>query len=1444
MVRYFVCLPLDLPDARRTGQQSALQRWNKNVEKWNCWAHERQMSVDFILWGSSELIDRLLQPRFIRRVSYWFGGQHFDEEWFYRNSRQAIKATGKRYTPELHVDLPIARDIALFGRTESALNQIKALAKDIRSSLSYIRHASSGDDESSHEVDLANVSRSVGIEELIETGKAVLSSLSLLNFEPTDDSPLTDSIERIEAARVLGERIIESLDDIGRERKGRINDDNQTPYTIDPIDKLRDSVTSFRFTVESASNKLCHAEIIVNSYLMVVEGMAGTGKTHLLCDTSRLRNELGSPTVLLLGQHFTTTATPWTQVLQQLELHNITVEEFVGGLECAAQASNCRALIVIDALNEGEGPKIWFDHLSAFLEQLESSPWIAVLLSVRSSYSESIVPDDVRSRATVVEHQGFNDHEYDAVASFFSHYRLELPSTPILPLEFSNPLLLKMLCEGLNSRGETKLPRGLNGITELFGFYLESVNERLARVLDYDSDLALVQDAVLIVAKHIDIEGHPTLPKQSAQRIVDQLLPNRSFVQSLYRGLVTEGVLLEDVEWKSDGGTEKVTSITYERLADHIIASLLLKTQLGLDDTRAASELGSGLNLLTSEAKNVRAGLLEALCIQVPELTGKELFRLAPTLKVKPFSGRAIRQSIIWRKLEAFSDDTLVVLNEFLEHEGAHKETLDVLLTVATVDKHPFNAKFLDRNLRRYSMPDRDEWWSTYLHHSYQTNGAVDRLLDWALDSKTNSDLEDKTIDLSVTTLAWMLTTSNRFLRDRATKALVSLLSSRLDAVVRLVERFSNVEDSYVTERVFAVAYGVAMRSRDAKAVGQLAIVVYERIFADGNPPPHILLRDYARGVIERALYLGCELQIDEQAIRPPYESCWPTIPDEKTMEHLEPDYDRKSYARGRLEWAWHSVYSSVMRNDFARYVIGTNFKQTNWLSLRQDEDPWQSPEDRTKAWVSKLSDKEVEAWNEYREKKSSQPIRVKFGSGVDDKLGFYLESKGEGKSSIEAGSLTEQDKQRIEQARLDLESARHGLLETLTAGLRTELESIWQAESEEKPYFDLCNIQRYVLCRVIELGWTVERFGQFDLYSVRDRGRDAAKPERIGKKYQWIAYHEILAHIADHYQYRGRYGEDDSDKVYEGPWQENFRDIDPSCTLERIPGVSSWDGPNPSWWANCEYEDWDEGIGHEAWIEKREDLPVVSELLSVIRPKDGSRWLNAAGFLLWRQPSPADLEPDMVDKRELWLRYSGYFIPSECASDFMDWAKCADTWGIWLHEPSGVQDFYLGEYGWAQAFKHIFKPFYGHSDWEDPEGGCPTSVRPAFFPYAAEAGTSDCSIEETFSLRLPHHDFVAELGLRWSGKGVDFCDQHGDRVAYDPTVHEDGPSALLLREDCVRRYLAQNNLALIWVVQGEKSVLGKGWDGVGHGYLEVTGAFLYTDGKPNGSLRYRFNAP
>ena len=180
-----------------------------------------------------------------------------------------------------------------------------------------------------------------------------------------------------------------------------------------------------------------------------------------------------------------------------------------------------------------------------------------------------------------------------------------------------------------------------------------------------------------------------------------------------------------------------------------------------------------------------------------------------------------------------------------------------------------------------------------------------------------------------------------------------------------------------------------------------------------------------------------------------------------------------------------------------------------------------------------------------------------------------------------------EQHEQRIEALRQE-----STLMSTLTEDHRSEMESILQAKSGGPPRFDVRAIQRYVLWRVFDLEWTIERFGEFDRFSIGDHGRSANKPERMGKKYQWIAYHEILAYLSDHYQYREPSFNDEGDRQYEGPWQLHVRDIDPSCTLRSTPGGTSWGPHKLAWWGDAEYAAWANELSHQAWLALETDIP------------------------------------------------------------------------------------------------------------------------------------------------------------------------------------------------------------------------------------------------------------
>ena len=1459
--RYYVCVPRDLSDGRidraddakgaggASGGASAPKkrrlsseqdRWDRHAQKWAVLAAEKGMSVEFVYWGSSELLDMLAEPQHIGRVRFWFDVRGFDAEWFDSRLKEALAAAGPRYTPEIHVALPIAAEFEAFGRTATYFDGLKAKARELRKKLhTFEWEEPKTPDKSGFESPLAG--------HVAQHCKDLIGALAAMTAEAIGELPFVDLGARAMSFFGVAEELSEWLsqrEQAHDEEERKKEQPASSGYRRNPFADRRHRLFGLQREVRDMKDAFDHALRLASGQLMLLVGDAGTGKTHLLCDVARKRLGEGRPTVLLMGQRFLSVEDPWFQALRQMDLDGMQAEELIGALEAAAQSAGCRALVMVDALNEGTGDRVWPSHLAAFLVRLERSPWIGVVLSVRASYENLIVPEDVRTRAVGVTHHGFAEHEYDAAKAFFGYYGIELPSTPLLAPEFRNPLFLKVLCRGLKDGGQRRVPKGLHGITMVFQQFLGAINDRLATVLSFNPSKKLVWKAVEAIAERLVATGERWLPAAEAEALVDALLPGRDFDRSLYRALVSEGVLTEDAMIRGDIPSTAVTYVAYERLADHLVARFLLDQHLDPSDPKAAFAAAGPLGFLGDDKRYVPSGLLEAFCVQVPERIKHELPLLSDPIKERYGIGDAFRQSIIWRATNAFSKETRKCLNALIVTQHDVHDTFDMILTTAIVSGHPFNADRLHDVLRRKPMPERDAWWSVYLHKEWGNRGPLDRIVDWSRSIAPAESLADETVELCATVLAWMLTTSNRFLRDRATKGLVTLLSGRFAVAERLVERFAKVDDPYVTERVLAAAYGISMLSHDKEGVGLLARRVYREVFAEGAPPPRILVRDYARGVVERASYLGASLDLDLARIRPPYGSPWPKIPTEEELKPFLSDRPKTSYEGGDPEWSRNAIVFSVMHWDFARYIIGTNSNSSNWLSLKLAGPPWQPPPTRQEALLSfeaDLSKKEGEAWHRHKDLTAAlDKARGDFVRGwlevlSDDELKALAGPKG--RKSIEKKMAAARPPSLTSLAEEHARSEAD-LATTLTARHRKALKAALAANlyASEPPRFDLKLIQRYVLWRVFDLGWTTERFGEFDRFAIRHEGRGEQKAERIGKKYQWIAYHEAMALVADNFQYRERYREEG--RAYDGSWQESFRDIDPSCALPAKPGGTSWDGHQAAWWGAARYDVWPETAQYGEWLIRYDDLPSMGSLLTSADPVDGSRWLNADAYLAWKQPTPPDVESSDVERGELWYHATGYLIREKDADAFLGWAENVDFWGRWMPMTQEVYGMFLGEHAWSSAAQHFQTPYRGDEGWVRPREDCPVEIRAMALEYHKETG-ADGSVDESYNLRLPCSDLLKGMSLQWDGQGADFRDRQGRLIVTDPAAHADGPTGLLMRMDALGEFLTREKLVVCWACLGEKRVLARDLDPAYRGALRATGAYLLRNGALKGFTKY-----
>lgn len=1384
--RYMVCVPLDLPDGRSGRGKSAQQRWDDRVTTWKGWATKKGMAVDFVWQGSHELLAQLAKPEHAGLTSFFFGSRHLDDAWFRDRLDEAHRSAGPRYTPELNVRLPLGEQFQAFGRLPAFFDRIRLTASGIREQVrSHAFTVVKAPDE--------NLAAKIAAAQ--SACNRSLDEFRSLSDDPTLSSPL--AALRASLGQAVG-ATHKVLAELRRQREQARSSKPETPKGSFP--RQEDDAGSYG--LRQLQSKLEDALTLVNEFIEVVDarlliatGDAGTGKTHLLCDLANQRLQAGLPTVVLMGQRFMDLSDPWAQALQQLDLAGWSASEFVATLEVIARHAGRRVLFIVDAINEGAGTRLWPTQLSPFLERMAGSPWIGVVLSVRSSYADDLVPQAEFTRAAWVEHHGFEDVEFDATRAFFEHYGIDLPSTPLLAPEFRNPLYLKTLCQGLQAAGQSRLPRGFHGVVGAFDLYLSGVNTRLARELDFDARKNLVARAMNGLARHMIGSRQAWLSYPQAEVIVDALLPGRDYSRSLMPRLVAEGLLIEERQWHEPcTDSESMVMIAYERLSDYLCVRSLLEGVLESSTLEAASRKGGPLDFESLRTTWTRPGFHEALHTLVAEQSGKELLDLVPDLAKHPHTVAAFLNSIVWRDPKAVTTRAMHFLSRLRKARAGR--LIETLITLATIPDHPLNAKFLDHELRKTGMADRDAWWSTGLHALWEDRSAVDRLVQWSSRLWPHSGLDDGAAELTATTLAWLLTASNRHLRDHASKALVRVMTWRPELIGKLIQRFADLDDAYVAERVLAAAYGAAMRTTDAAGVKAVADAAHRAVFAGGCPRPHLLLREYARGIIKRAQHLlapdGAPAWPGSD---PPYVSEWPVIPDEAAIDTIVPRWSNdKAQQRS---WGRDRIRSSVMDDDFGRYIIGTNSWSTNWLSVRLGEPPWMSLERRVEDAVAGLSEDELRGWKLFEESQRRSSL-----------AGFTRHWAAKERA---AGSKENDAEPSPSQADELLLKIRDLLLEVLGPDRRELFSTLMNdliagTGMRSAPLFDLRLVQRYVLGRVFELGWTPERFEQFD-GNVPTSGREEGKAERMGKKYQWIAYHEMLAFMADHYQYAGGTSTKEIGTVYQGSWQDGFRDIDPSNVMQTFADSDDEPADTAVFWVPAGVRGWAVDASPQAWAEITEDIPLPAQLLLCTDAPSHSDWVNLHADFKWTMPRPAYEASYKDGRREIWMNVEAGLVKRSDVARLASKAVAKQIARSGVHSNDNYT-IYLGEVGWSEAARHFLDPYYGYLGWGRDAQKEGASAIQASQGYMRERGTYDCSLgSESIKLRIPSAEMLQLLAADWSGIAATYVDraETGTVLAFDPSANVRGPSVFLVRRERLLEVMRAHDLVVCWAVHGEK---------------------------------------
>ncbi len=1195
---------------------------------------------------------------------------------------------GIRYTPELNVSLKIAENFDAISKTRSFFDKIRGKRVELES-----KQLSFWDKENPLSADYTN----------IQTDTKSLIKLLLSIKKYSNQSILWDRIK--ELSKKIEENI-STLDKKIHELKETQLDKNKLDNQIYELRKLRDAVGFFNYYSENEASKLS------NKPFLLLKGQAGVGKTHLLCDIFNLRFRKEYPTVFLMGESFQKKKNFWTDLRSILKIKDYIKNkvQLLKLLDESGKKSKSRALIVIDAINESS-EKYWNSNLKTLIQDIKKYNNIALIISIREGYERKILKK-TQKEFVEIKHHGFEDEViWNATKIYFKHYKIKFSDFPIFNPEFRNPLFLKLFCEKFrNSRIKE---RSHNFLKDIFEHFVITKGEEILKDISFRrgkniTPRILWNKIVKEIATKMADSGKPIISKRSALKIIKRYYTKDNANKILIRMKIN--LMLE---FKI--GLITYYKFSYNKFSDHLIVRYVLANSKRKKNPLSQFDKNKYIGKILQRF-SYDSGIIEAFCIQVPEFfDSNELIQLAPYLEQNHYFFDAFNQSLIWRKPNFIGDKLINIIK--INILKKNRFFLDAMISLSAVPNHKLNALLLHELLSQFSLLERDSFWTVHVNSNFDSESAIDRLVQWSLENYDYPLSKDAKF-LACVTLSWFLTSSNRFLRDKSTKSIILLLKNDVDVLLKIMKQFEKVNDLYIKERLFAVVYSVALiNQNDHLRLKELAQYVYDVEFIKNKPTPHILLRDYSLQTIRLAINKRIKLKLKNKNLNYPFKSKFPKIViSEKRLKKL---YDKYPENINDAERGLLLIWSSVMGGgDFERYIIGTNSNFFRW-----------------------------------------------FGERIGSR-------------------------------------------------------------SPKLSTFNLSIAQRWIFNRVMNLGWKKELHGEYDSNINRNNyGRGTHKVERIGKKYQWIAYHEFIARISDNFKFKASIHNDKIDQFL-GAWDPNMRDFDPTLIINE-------ESIHPKL-KKILYKI-DKPKNDLAWLKNRMDIPNPKILIE--QNSDNIKWLNLEGFFEWES------KPDNIKnkKRFQWFIIKSYIIKKSDFNNFLQWAKKQNFIGRWMPESEDFSQFYIGEYPFSESYNDTKG---GYPIWTDTcQKNLPCKMVITNDTYYHEFNL-DCSNEGSISISLPCKFLIEKMCLKNNLTDGVFYNARNDITCFSNSILDKKQfKGLFISKDEIMGLLKKEKYILTWVVIGEKNLINNGssyndWQG----RLNVHGFYFLKNNKIVGKAKKYFS--
>ena len=973
--KYFICIPINLTNIRNGKGFSQREKF-ENIQK-------KYKDIELVLWDADELKNYLFveyQEKCLGLIRYFFNKEVFTQKWFKNHFKEIEIQAGPRYSTKNNVKQDIFYSLITSAITHNDVLNIRNLYKKTKQYFCYLL-------------------REIDNKDTVKVIKNVFN----------DFCKLSENLlykEKVE---------ISNYDGFSEKYKNCFN-------LLCDIEVIRDNFY-YKSEIIKNINKITNIVKSFSSKSIIIRGLAGTGKTHLVCDLVRESIEKEQfISVLFFGNRFKECSLEKSIISQINEFDNL--DSFFSTLNAYAKMTNQIAYFIIDAINEWDSLKNneKLVEINLIKNKIEQYTNLKFIITCREEYFNDIFKSSDNFEIKPIN--GFSDNIMEAFYLFCKYYNIKYPAKLCLFPEISNPLILKTICEIFKNKN---FPENYLSISEIIKIYLEHLNEVISEKLNIDIRENLVIKEIDKIIQFLYKNSNKNIPIEVIKEEIKNIEPYKEWSKQILYNLEKNNFLVLGKDY---------CYISYQKYKDYLFSDLFLNEITNIETVSKDNFYEKIINLIDNNV-NSKEGLIDMLSILFPEKYKFDLIDIYKGREVDKYDLDiiiyAFYKSIYYRNPNSISVKTLNFFEslkkikfgeEYCDFSDYYWETL---IKTAYIESHIFNAEYLHKKLYSLSMADIDADWTQYIsnnctgeiHKTFDLKHIVDMFL-----KINNETLSDKTILLSVTLLLWFTASTDKYLREYSVKACVNILKHKENLLIEIFNKFKDVNDLFVKECLYLVVYGCILYSKKNDNLKEISDLLYENVFNKNPVLPNITIRESAyHSIKEISNKLGVSYKYDR--LEPPYDykislKSYPTKENLEIYIDKEKDNPHKYYLHALTKIRSSYIYDSTTFFDFFCYTLNDITKFNN----------------------------------------------------ID----------------------------------------------------------------KEKAAYWICK-------KAYDYGWDIEKHGQFDVDVSLDSSRAPKSIERIGKKYQWLAFREYLCNLVDNYKY-----EDSSVSYYD--ILKEYRSIDPTYFL------------------------------------------------------------------------------------------------------------------------------------------------------------------------------------------------------------------------------------------------------------------------------------------------------